>query len=105
LYPTNNSAKTSSYPEKKRLCNYWRKNSLNRRCRSFFFWTRKNQMKREKLQKNERVEGRTENESLLFFTFPPGFFFSSFYLTSDTFIDWLSLDKEREKKTNFFVCN
>lgn len=44
-------------------------------------------MKREKLQKNERVEGRTENESLLFFTFPPGFFFSSFYLTSDTFID------------------
>jgi hypothetical protein len=36
---------------------------------------------------------------------PQDFFFSSFYLTSDTFIDWLSLDKEREKKTNFFVCN
>ena len=57
-------------------------------------------MKREKLQKkkkkNERVEGRTENESFYFSLSPQDF--SSFYLTSDTSIDWLSLDKEREKK-------
>ena len=79
---------------KKRLCNYWRKNSLNRR--SFFSERGKTKWNVKSFQKNERVEGRTENESFYFSLSPQDF--SSFYLTSDTSIDWLSLDKEREKK-------
>lgn len=56
-----------------------------------------------KASKNERVEGRTENESLLFFTFPPGFFFF-FLLFNVGHVYWLTLARQRKRKKNEFFC-
>ena len=99
LYPTNNSAKTSSYPEKKGFATIDVRTLWTVVVHLFLNAEKQNETWKASKKKKKKWKGRRSNWKwkFLFFTFPPGFFFLLFNVGH---VYWLTFARQRKRKKN-----